>query len=131
MTVLIPSWQNYALPADVDGNGTVEVVDAVILINNLLTFGVRQLTLPAPSESPFLDVDGDLDLDVVDAVLAINYLLNQSQPSQPVASRESPAESTIASTKATDEFYESADIDWDVLAIGTAFKSESEKRLKP
>ncbi len=130
----VPSWHNVALPEDVDGDEDVDVVDAVILINNLLTHGPRVLPVPAPGTAPFLDVDGDLDIDVVDAVIVINYLLNRAQPSQPVSSLppsvqmpsvmegESPAK-----VAPIDDVYESADLDWDLLAIGTAFQAESDK----
>ncbi len=89
-SIYVGGWQNPNNPSDVDDNGVVEVVDAVIVINQLLQIGPRQLSVPVQvGVPPFLDVDGSGYFDVVDAVIVINALLS-ANPSAPVGSAPVP-----------------------------------------
>jgi hypothetical protein len=79
---LLRSWQNPGVPKnlyelDVNGDGFVTAVDALILINDLNAHGARRLSdFPgtAPAVPPYLDVDGNGDATALDVLLVINYL---------------------------------------------------------
>lgn len=90
------TWQNPVLPEDVNADQDVDVQDALILINELLLNGARDLT--GPPTGVFYDVQGDGDLDVVDAVIVINYLLNAAEGPQ-----QSPPETDVARAPIVDE----------------------------
>lgn len=124
----IGAWQNPANQFDIDNDRDVDVADAIIVVSNLLIQGTRRLTAPSAASSPppFIDVDGDGDLDVVDALLVINYLLGHLQSSAPetrVAASPLPSETL----KSVQQEEPEATIDWDLLAIGSLFESESKK----
>lgn len=80
---------------DVDANTSIDVVDALIIINELLNNGEYTLDAP-PAAAPFWDVDNNGELEVVDALLVINYLLNQPSQSLPESATlpENPAPAT-------------------------------------
>ncbi|HTN77148.1 MAG TPA: dockerin type I domain-containing protein, partial [Pirellulaceae bacterium] len=74
---LVPSWQNVSNRFDVDSNSAITPLDALLIINNLNTFGARRLTTPPPSGSTlpnFIDVNGDGSLTPIDALEIINYI---------------------------------------------------------
>lgn len=72
-------WQNPDHPNDVNGDGFLDVVDAVVLINDLVTNGPRTLVIPpevlGPDPDPRVDVNGDDRVGADDAILVINALL--------------------------------------------------------
>jgi hypothetical protein len=73
-------WQNTALPADVDNNGRVEPVDALILINDINLRGPRglpQFVVAPDTLPPFLDVSADGQLTSVDVLSVVNHLNQQ------------------------------------------------------
>lgn len=71
-----PLWQNPADPIDVDNDGIIAALDAILVINHLNA----KLAGPFPlhggpaAPPPFLDVSGDDTLSPLDAVMVINYL---------------------------------------------------------
>lgn len=66
-------WQNSALPLDVNRSGSVEPLDALILINDINQSGMRSLgARPADYRGPLLDPNGDGNLGVMDVLLVIN-----------------------------------------------------------
>ncbi len=70
-------WRHTALPEDVDGDGSVFPIDALLVINQLNQSGAGPLSVPpvAPDlPPPFLDVFGDNYLSPIDALMVINYL---------------------------------------------------------
>lgn len=69
-------WQNYAKPLDVDGNGQVVPLDALLIINRLNSVGSQTLPSPAGNQSPppFYDTNGDGELAPLDALRIINFL---------------------------------------------------------
>lgn len=73
------SWQNPANPLDVNSDGLVTPLDALLVINyiNLMGAGV----LPQPNEGalppPFVDVVGSGDVVPLDVLLVINHLNRQ------------------------------------------------------
>ncbi|MCA9219447.1 MAG: Ig-like domain-containing protein, partial [Planctomycetales bacterium] len=74
--LLAADWQNTANRLDVNGDGLVSPIDALICINDLNLNQAR--TLPAPdaanSPPPFLDVNGDGQSSPIDVLLVINAL---------------------------------------------------------
>ncbi len=69
-------WQNHDNPLDVDGNGQVVPLDALLIINRLNSVGSQTLPTPSGNESPqpYIDTNGDGQLTPLDAILVINYL---------------------------------------------------------
>lgn len=70
-------WMNPILPEDVDGNGNVEPLDALTLINEINANQSRQLpTVPIGSGRipAFLDVDGSHGIEPNDVLQVINYI---------------------------------------------------------
>ncbi len=82
----IRPWRNPSNPYDVNGDGVVSGLDALILINHLNKHGPHGL--PPPKEGstppPFYDVNGDNKISALDALQTINAL-NARRP--PVAGR--------------------------------------------
>ena len=72
-------WHNSFLPPDVDADGDIAPIDALIVVNDLNANGSRQL-VQAESESPstaakkFVDVNGDQFISPIDALQVINVL---------------------------------------------------------
>ncbi len=108
---------------DIDANGTVDVIDAVILINELLSNGEYPLD-ESPTTAPFWDVDHDGELNVVDAVIVINYLLNQPHQSL-VKAPESQASPVPRDSAAAETFSSDTADQWEMLALGVTFGKES------
>lgn len=71
-----PAWQNPTLASDVNGDGTVAPVDALVVINELNAKGPRMLPLYriARVNTGFLDVSGDGELSPVDVLIVVNRL---------------------------------------------------------
>ena len=82
-------WQNKQMPEDVDNDGFIVPLDALLVINDLNNVGAR--ALPNPPEPPnvpppFIDVNGDDFVSPVDALMIINYLNappTAAKPAQP------------------------------------------------
>ena len=70
-------WQNPANPLDVNHDGFVSPVDAVIMINRLNTQSAATLPVPTPGFFPsefHYDVNGDNTLAPVDVIVVVNFL---------------------------------------------------------
>jgi hypothetical protein len=68
-------WQNQANSLDVNGNGVITTIDALIIINKLNSTGPEVLPLPPPPEAAFFyDVTGDGRVTALDALRVINHL---------------------------------------------------------
>jgi peroxiredoxin Q/BCP len=66
-------WQNASLPLDVNRSGSVEPVDALVVINNINANGMRALgSKPADYDGPLLDTNGDGSVSAMDVLLVIN-----------------------------------------------------------
>ena len=73
-------WQNTDNRFDVNGSGTIEPLDALLVINDLIRNGSR--ALPAKSlddTGPLRDVNGDDFLSPIDALLVINSLIRTDE----------------------------------------------------
>lgn len=72
-------WQNSFLPPDVDADGAIAPIDALLVVNELNANGSRQLAQaagesPASAITKFVDVNGDQFISPVDALQVINAL---------------------------------------------------------
>ncbi|MEZ6120177.1 MAG: tandem-95 repeat protein [Pirellulaceae bacterium] len=79
VTVSRPPWQNPNDALDVNNDGFISPIDALLVINELNANGSRALDPPpiaSPpfSPPPFVDVSGDDYLSPIDALLVINHL---------------------------------------------------------
>jgi VCBS repeat-containing protein len=75
-------WQNRIQPLDVNNDGFVTPLDALIVINNINLFGSRTLpnpALPPNTPPPFYDTNGDGTISAVDVLLIINQLNSVNQ----------------------------------------------------
>ncbi len=73
-------WQNPRNPLDVNDDGFVTAIDALIVINDLNFNGARRLPNPPQppnSPPPYLDPSGDNEVAAVDALLVINFINEQ------------------------------------------------------
>jgi hypothetical protein len=71
------SWQNPNNKYDVNGDGSVFALDALVIINRILA-GMSGPLPPTPVVPPYLDVSGDGILSPLDVLQVINYLNQQS-----------------------------------------------------
>jgi hypothetical protein len=87
----LSNWQNADNPRDVNNDGRVSALDAVLVISHLLNHGTRDVPSASQSMSPlsatgattsstppkvnYLDVNGDNRVSALDAVKVISYLL--------------------------------------------------------
>jgi len=67
-------WQNSIAPNDVDTNGFVTPLDALIVINDLNRNGARALPTPQSQPTTLLDPSGDNFVTPLDALLVIDHL---------------------------------------------------------
>ncbi len=82
--VLASEWQNTNRPMDVNANGIVTPIDAIIVINELNKKNISfpDGTLPPPNgilPPPFYDVSGNGRIDPIDALRIINLLNRGAQ----------------------------------------------------
>lgn len=71
------TWQNPRNPLDVNDDGHVLPLDALVLINDINARGTRPLPIPPVSPvvpPPYLDVSGNGDLGPQDVLMVINFL---------------------------------------------------------
>jgi hypothetical protein len=70
-------WRNPSNPHDVNNDGFVSPIDALLIINDLNFRGPRRLPnppIPPFVPPPYLDASGDNYVSPIDALLIINYL---------------------------------------------------------
>jgi hypothetical protein len=110
-------WKNPRNAFDIDDDGSVLPLDALIIINALNDGGARPLTVPpVPPDAPppYLDPSGDDALSPLDALLIINELNAQSAAAQAAAIAPTPA--AAASAAAADLLWQAA-ADWHVASL--------------
>ena len=110
----IPRWLNANNPEDINGDGLVSPIDALVIINDLNINGARELTILSDSESPppYLDANGDGWVTSIDALRVIN-LLNARSNAEGEASASpqvSPAEWSLDHILSVIKIEESATI---------------------
>lgn len=75
------TWQNPRNPLDVNDDGRVVPLDALLLINDINSRSVRPLPIPPVAPllpPPYLDVNGDGEIAALDVLIVINYLNSAS-----------------------------------------------------
>jgi hypothetical protein len=74
-------WQNVLNAKDVDGDGSIALLDALVLINEINLNGAYLLPDPTRSFSPppYYDVNGDGYLTAVDVLVVFNYLNQEAE----------------------------------------------------
>lgn len=71
----LPSpWQNQSLPEDVNGSGSVDPLDALILINEINANRGGSLDGSRLTNPPYYDVNGDRALSPLDILQVINFI---------------------------------------------------------
>lgn len=75
------AWHNTDLPADVNRDGSVTALDALIIINDLNRSGTRTLELGVDPYEPFIDVNDDGSVTALDALHVINHMNRQQTAS--------------------------------------------------
>jgi hypothetical protein len=95
-----PQWQNPSEPLDVNNDGVVSPVDALIVINDLNSNGMREL----PSENPqtvdprYIDVSGDGFVSPVDVLRVVNFVnsaIGMGEPSGSETSTDKPSSPVV------------------------------------
>lgn len=76
----LPPWLNSSNSEDINGDGLVTPIDALVIINDLNQNGARELSPPTDSVSPppYLDSSGDGWVTSLDALRVINLLNAQA-----------------------------------------------------
>jgi hypothetical protein len=74
------SWHNSGSPHDVNNDGFVSAIDALVVINHLNRFGAIELPLTGSDGLTLVDTTNDRFLNATDALLVINYLNRRSRP---------------------------------------------------
>jgi hypothetical protein len=131
------AWQNPRQALDVNGDGSVLPLDALLVINDLNANGSRSLTMPAGGLAPanFLDVSGDNSVAPIDVILIINYLnaasksLRAATAGPAATSPVSPAASSDSSAVSTARFI-TTPADSDVLPALISLLSEDRARRR-
>ncbi len=74
-----PAWQNQNEQKDVNGDGFISPIDALLIINYINNNGMGTLPDPPPVgfPPPFVDVNGDGDVNAGDVIIVINFLNDQ------------------------------------------------------
>ena len=89
-------WHNRQLPQDVDRDGKVSPLDALVVINRLNFSGSHPLLGSADTVSLLYDTNNDQYLSPIDALRVINFLNQQEAEGEPETSfalvTETPAE---------------------------------------
>ena len=68
------AWHNEPLPTDVNNDGLVTPMDALLIINSLNHEGARKLPNSRPDSAPYYDANGDDWISPADAIAVINQL---------------------------------------------------------
>ena len=73
-------WQNFVNSMDVDGDGVVILLDALVAINDINLNGARLLPDPDGqfSPPPYYDVNGNGYLTAIDVLVIFNHLIEQA-----------------------------------------------------
>lgn len=83
-------WQNPRLNVDVNNDGVVSPIDALIVINSLARNATSELVGSSIPTTPYIDVNGDRTLAPLDVLVVINYLARQSRSGSGEASPSTP-----------------------------------------
>lgn len=99
---LAGDYTNRADPLDVNGDGVISPLDAVLVVNNLNVSGPRLFTSTARTTTgPFLDVNGDRFMTTLDAQLIIIHL-NAGGAEESPGEGEPPLATLVNSSRETE-----------------------------
>ena len=90
------AWQNADNRHDVNADGFLSSIDALLILNDINSHGARRLTAPQPDlqPPPFVDVSGDGFTTPLDALLVLNELNRiYAPPSQSALAEAEPLDS--------------------------------------
>ena len=91
------TWQNIANPFDIDGDGIVKPLDALVIIDNISLLGNGfQFPPRTKTIANFLDANGDNTLKPLDVLAVIDYINLHSQPLSTGVSINVPEPSSAA-----------------------------------
>ena len=118
------AWQNPTQRMDVNNDGSLSPIDALLVINDLIRNGPRRLTTTDRSPPPFIDVNGDGSVSAIDALQVLNNLNNSNAVAarpivrsvEPPATDHlevSPKISTVTPLSYTSDFAAIVDVIWD------------------
>jgi hypothetical protein len=92
-----PPWQNPAEHLDIDGNGEINILDLLALVNFLRDHGVGHiLNDPRGPTDPMVDVDGNGMAEIGDLLMLVQYLRENGANAEP----EGESEQRIAAPEA-------------------------------
>jgi hypothetical protein len=102
--------QNALLPQDVNNDGTVSAIDALLIINNMSRKANRLEGESVVASSYFLDVNGDERTTAIDALQVINYLslrqqLLSFQAEGEAVAQQLPSTATDLSSDVSDDVF--------------------------
>lgn len=83
-------FHNFMMPEDTNGNGSVDPLDALVIINQLNRGSSNEASISDSNALRLVDVDADRSLSPLDALMVINQLnsnANNSDFAAPLASR--------------------------------------------
>src|SRR5205085_6833832 len=86
----ISVWHNTEIPEDVNSNGGVEPLDALIIINDLNANGPHSLVGRAYVSPYCTDTNNDYSITPLDPLVVINFLNAPKQVSLPATSFSDP-----------------------------------------
>ncbi|MEZ6117191.1 MAG: dockerin type I domain-containing protein [Pirellulaceae bacterium] len=89
-------FQNPNNPLDVNNDGAIAPIDALLVINRLNGKGAAALEGEADAGPPYLDTNGDNFVSAIDALLVINQLNSQSNSVAAVAATNREVDSSTA-----------------------------------
>lgn len=83
-TSVVSPWQNPVNRYDVNNDNRVSTQDALIVINDIVRYGVRNLMDPDEPSSPppFVDVNGNAIVSAIDALAVINEIGRQTSSAE-------------------------------------------------
>jgi hypothetical protein len=123
-------WQNLRNPLDVDGDGVVKPLDALVLIN-WINLHQPETTLPDPPEHapPFVDVNGDNACTASDVLWVINKLNGQAEEA---SEGESSWFATLPMQRPRSSSSAPPDLpDWNIRGIGARDGRSAVRRVPP
>ena len=101
ITIAADDWTNPTEPLDVNANGDIVPLDALLIINELNENGSSQLGPGPASSTMYMDTDGDGFVKPLDALLVINHLNEVSGTTQAQSVPSTPAKAEASVTPPT------------------------------
>ncbi len=71
---VVSPWQNQRQREDVNNDGSIDLFDVLVAINEINRNGARTLTDGDVLPPPFFDIDGNRILEALDVLIVINYI---------------------------------------------------------